>query len=118
LPIIDEFSAVKGFAVLALNPKAAGTGLNITSANHVIHYNPEWNPATEDQATARTLRPGQEKRVIVHKLFYSNTIEEAALEKMDFERELSTAALDSSGIMQKRPNWTAKILSLTPVLDS
>ncbi|HFD86043.1 MAG TPA: DEAD/DEAH box helicase, partial [Gammaproteobacteria bacterium] len=57
--IIDRFSSEIGPALLALNPKAAGTGLNITAANHVIHYNLEWNPATEDQASARAYRRGQ-----------------------------------------------------------
>jgi SNF2 family DNA or RNA helicase len=119
LDVISDFTNQKGFAVLALNPKAAGVGLNITAANNVIHYNPEWNPATEDQATARTLRPGQKKIVVVHKLFYSNTLEEAAMDKMEFERELSEAALDDSKTFEyKETNWRAKALSLTPIFNS
>jgi len=56
---VDDFSKQEDSAVLVLNPKAAGTGLNITAANHVIHYNLEWNPAVEDQASARAHRKGQ-----------------------------------------------------------
>jgi SNF2 family DNA or RNA helicase len=68
---IDAFSNVQGSAVLVLNPNAAGTGLNITAANHIIHYTLEWNPAVEDQATARAYRRGQNKTVFVHRLFYA-----------------------------------------------
>ena len=57
-PLIDRFSETRGPAVLVLNPRAGGTGLNITAANHVIHYNLEWNPALEDQASARAYRRG------------------------------------------------------------
>ena len=87
--IIDKFSSVEGSAVLVLNPKAAGAGLNITAANHVIHYNLEWNPAIEDQASARAYRRGQEKTVFIHRLFYVNTIEEIINEKIENKRLLS-----------------------------
>lgn len=75
-PIIDEFQSGAGSAMLVLNPRAAGTGLNIPAANHVIHYNLEWNPAVEDQATARVHRRGQTKPVTVHRLIYARTVEE------------------------------------------
>ena len=65
LPIIKEFSESSGFNFLVLNPKAAGVGLTLPQ-HHVIHYNPE---------SARVCRIGQEKSVIVHWLFYSDTIE-------------------------------------------
>lgn len=63
---IQEFSARDGFDVLVLSPLAAGTGLTITAANHVIHYGRWWNPAKEDQATDRCYRIGQERPVHVH----------------------------------------------------
>lgn len=63
---IDEFSATEGFGVLVLSPLAAGTGLTITAANHVIHYGRWWNPAKEDQATDRAYRIGQAKPVRVY----------------------------------------------------
>jgi SNF2 family DNA or RNA helicase len=66
LRYIDEFSASEGFAVLVLSPLAAGTGLTITAANHVIHYGRWWNPAKEDQATDRAYRIGQTRPVHVH----------------------------------------------------
>ena len=56
--------------------KAGGTGLNLTAADTVIHYDPWWNPAAEAQATDRAYRIGQTKPVFVHKLICSNTVEE------------------------------------------
>ena len=50
---IDEFQAVDGFNVIIMSPVAAGMGLNVTAANHVIHYSRHWNPAKENQATDR-----------------------------------------------------------------
>lgn len=63
---LDEFERKSGFDVLILSPLAAGTGLTITAANHVIHYGRWWNPAKEDQATDRAYRIGQTKPVYVH----------------------------------------------------
>lgn len=64
--IIDEFNDSPGFRVLILSPRAAGTGLTITGANHVIHYTRWWNPAVESQATDRVYRIGQERDVKVY----------------------------------------------------
>tara|TARA_Y100000588_G_scaffold33831_1_gene32857 strand:- start:4266 stop:6164 length:1899 start_codon:yes stop_codon:yes gene_type:complete len=91
--IVDEFNnmAVSGF--LALNPRAAGTGLNITGANHVIHYTLEWNPAVEDQATARAYRRGQEKPVAIHRLFYVDSVEEVIDQRLERKRILSESAI-------------------------
>jgi hypothetical protein len=64
--VIDNFQAVDGFNVLILSPLAAGFGVNIVAANHVIHYTRTWNPAKEGQATDRAYRIGQEKDVYVY----------------------------------------------------
>lgn len=63
---IDDFQAVDGFNVIIMSPVAAGMGLNVTAANHVIHYSRHWNPAKENQATDRAYRIGQEKDVFVY----------------------------------------------------
>lgn len=63
---IDEFQAVNGFNVIIMSPVAAGMGLNVTAANHVIHYSRHWNPAKENQATDRAYRIGQTKDVFVY----------------------------------------------------
>ncbi|HHL32986.1 MAG TPA: DEAD/DEAH box helicase, partial [Desulfobulbaceae bacterium] len=91
--IIDRFTSKTGSALLALNPKAAGTGLNITAANHVIHYNLEWNPATEDQASARAYRRGQERPVTIHRLFLTGTVEETINERLERKREIADSAV-------------------------
>jgi SNF2 family DNA or RNA helicase len=66
LEIIKTFSEKPGFNILILSPLAAGAGLNITAANHVIHYGRWWNPAKEDQSTDRAYRIGQKKDVHVY----------------------------------------------------
>lgn len=64
--LVDAFQTATGFNVLILSPEAAGVGLNITAANHVIHLSRLWNPAKEDQATNRVYRIGQDMPVYVH----------------------------------------------------
>ena len=64
--IKNEFQAGKGFEVLLLGPRAAGFGLTLTAANHVVHLNRWWNPAVEDQCSDRVYRLGQERDVSVH----------------------------------------------------
>lgn len=63
---IDRFQSVDGFNIIIMSPIAAGMGLNITAANHVIHYSRHWNPAKENQATDRAYRIGQTKDVFVY----------------------------------------------------
>jgi len=65
---IDEFESSPGFSVIIMSPIAAGVGLNVTAANHVIHYSRHWNPAKEQQATDRAYRIGQENEVHVYYL--------------------------------------------------
>jgi len=92
-PIIDDFSSTDQPAVLILNPRAAGTGLNITAANHVIHYNLEWNPAVEDQASARAHRRGQDLPVTIHRLYYADTVEDVMNDRLHRKRDVAEAAL-------------------------
>jgi SNF2 family DNA or RNA helicase len=91
--IIDEFTNEPAGALLALNPRAAGTGLNITAATHVVHYNLEWNPAVEDQASARAHRRGQDRPVTIHRLFYADSVEEVVDDRLRRKRQLSEAAV-------------------------
>lgn len=63
---IDYFQSISGFNVIVMSPLAAGMGLNVTGANHVIHYSRHWNPAKEEQATDRAYRIGQTKDVYVY----------------------------------------------------
>jgi SNF2 family DNA or RNA helicase len=63
---IDDFQSQTGFNIIIMSPVAAGMGLNVTAANHVIHYSRHWNPAKENQATDRAYRIGQTKDVYVY----------------------------------------------------
>lgn len=92
-PLIDRFSEVEGPAVLVLNPKAGGAGLNITAATHVIHYNLEWNPALEDQASARAHRRGQTRPVTVRRLFCADTVEDVVNDRVQSKREIAETAI-------------------------
>lgn len=91
--IVDEFSEYTGPAVLILNPKAAGAGLNITAATVVIHFTQNWNPALEMQASARAHRRGQEQPVTVYRLYYQGTVEETMIERSRWKRELGSMAV-------------------------
>jgi SNF2 family DNA or RNA helicase len=81
-----------------MNPKAGGVGLNITTANHVFHFSPDWNPAVIDQANARVFRRGQTKPVTVHNLFYAGSIEEYMIERLEMKRKLSENALQNTSM--------------------
>ena len=74
--------------VLIVSLRAGGTGLNLTRASHVLHYDRWWNPAVEDQATDRAYRIGQRRAVLVHKLVCEGTLEERIDQLLDEKREL------------------------------
>jgi len=116
--VVDQFSEVTGSAVLVLNPRAAGTGLNITAANHVIHYTLEWNPAVEDQATARAFRRGQTLPVTVHRLFYPDTVEEVINDRLDRKRQLAETAVVGTEAPEVEAADVVRALQLTPRNDS
>lgn len=74
--MIDRFQTNRADKIFLLSLKAAGTGLNLTAASHVIHYDLWWNPAVENQATDRAYRIGQKNNVMVHRFITKNTFEE------------------------------------------
>ena len=76
-------------AIFVLSLRAGGTGITLTRANHVIHFDRWWNPAVEDQATDRAYRIGQKKRVMVHKMVTMGTLEERIDELIESKRELA-----------------------------
>lgn len=111
---VDDFFSHQGFGALFLNPKAAGTGLNITAANHVIHYNPEWNPALTDQASGRAYRRKQERPVTIHHLFFVNTVEEIMIERTNFKRQVAIEAVTGHDGTTS-PAEIARALQLSPL---
>lgn len=90
--IVDTFQAGTGTA-LVLSVRAAGTGLNLTRAGHVIHFDRPWNPAVEDQATDRAHRIGQHRLVEVHHLIAEGTVEDRIADLLASKRGLTEAVL-------------------------
>ena len=91
--LIDRFQNDDDAKIMILSLKAGGTGLNLTSATNVIHYDLWWNPAVEDQATDRTYRIGQDKNVMVHRMITLGTFEEKIDEMLKSKKELADLAV-------------------------
>ncbi len=101
--IVEEFQSEEYIPFLILSVKAGGTGLNLTKANHVIHFDRWWNPAVENQATDRAFRIGQKKNVMVHKLVCKGTIEEKIDEMIESKKELA------ANVIGKGENWITEL---------
>ena len=95
--IVEQFNDENTYVpYIVLSLKAAGTGLNLTAANHVIHFDRWWNPAVENQASDRAYRIGQTKNVFVHKLVSNGTIEEKIDTLIESKKELADSILATS----------------------
>ncbi|MGW3989135.1 SNF2-related protein [Streptomyces sp. NPDC004830] len=92
--MVDRFQS-GSVPVLVLSLKAAGTGLNLTRAGHVVHFDRWWNPAVEEQATDRAYRIGQTQPVQVHRLITEGTVEDRIAEMLHAKRALADAILGS-----------------------
>jgi hypothetical protein len=92
--MVDEFQAGR-VPVFLLSLKAGGTGLTLTRATHVLHYDRWWNPAVEDQATDRAYRIGQDRPVQVHRLIAEGTLEDKIASLLEKKRELADAVIGS-----------------------
>ncbi|MFI7499904.1 SNF2-related protein [Streptomyces sp. NPDC049687] len=92
--MVDRFQS-GATPVLVLSLKAAGTGLNLTRAGHVVHFDRWWNPAVEEQATDRAYRIGQTQPVQVHRLITEGTVEDRIAEMLQAKRALADAVLGS-----------------------
>ncbi|MBO0684469.1 MAG: SWF/SNF helicase family protein, partial [Candidatus Dormibacteraeota bacterium] len=93
--MVEAFQAASGPSLFILSLKAGGTGLNLTAAGHVIHFDRWWNPAVEDQATDRAFRIGQRKGVQVRKLVCVGTLEERIDRMIEEKRELAERIVGS-----------------------
>ncbi len=91
---IERFAQSDGPPIFLLSLKAGGTGLNLTTADYVIHLDPWWNPSVEDQATDRAHRIGQTRPVVSMRLIAEDTVEERILLLQERKREVVRAALD------------------------
>ncbi len=94
--MVNSFQKESGPPFFVLSLKAGGTGLNLTHASHVIHFDRWWNPAVENQATDRAFRIGQKKNVLVHKFICLGTLEEKIDALIDSKRQLSQEILEGT----------------------
>jgi superfamily II DNA or RNA helicase len=94
--VVDAFEEGKA-DVFLISLKAGGTGLNLTSADTVVHYDPWWNPAAQAQATDRAYRIGQKRPVFVHNLYVAGSVEERVLELQQRKKWLANALLGDGG---------------------
>ena len=95
--LVDSFQAEDGPPFFVLSLKAGGTGLNLTAASHVIHFDRWWNPAVENQATDRAFRIGQKRNVLVHKFVCRGTVEDKIDELISQKVALSKELLEAGG---------------------
>ncbi len=95
--LVSRFQEDEGVAFMVLSIKAGGTGLNLTAANHVIHFDRWWNPAVENQATDRAYRIGQHRNVLVQKFVCKGTVEERIDQLIADKQRLSDEVLSGRG---------------------
>ena len=112
---IDDFQTNEDKKLMILSLKAGGTGLNLTAASNVIHYDLWWNPAVENQATDRTYRIGQDKNIMVHRLITMGTFEEKIDDMLKAKMELVDMSLFSGeqNITELTDKEILEIFSLT-----
>jgi len=96
--LVDQFQQEDGPPFFVLSLKAGGTGLNLTAAAHVIHFDRWWNPAVENQATDRAFRIGQKQNVMVHKFVCRGTIEEKINAMIEEKQELARDVLEGGAM--------------------
>ena len=96
LALVEEFNNTDKNKVFLISLKAGGTGLNLTSASMVIHFDPWWNPAVEDQASDRAHRIGQKNVVDVIKLISKDTVEEKVIEMQEIKKDLIEDIINSN----------------------
>jgi uncharacterized Zn finger protein/superfamily II DNA or RNA helicase len=101
--MVDGFQNNRADKIFILSLKAAGTGLNLTAANHVIHYDLWWNPAVEAQATDRAYRIGQKSNVMVHRFITKNTFEERINDMIQSKKALAEMTVSTG------ENWIGNL---------
>ncbi len=97
---VEKFQAGEG-DIFLLSLKAGGTGLNLTAADYVLHLDPWWNPAVEDQASDRAHRIGQQRPVTIYRLIIKNSIEEKIIQMHKDKRDLATDLLSGGDVSSK-----------------
>ena len=102
---VRRFQESADIPVFLISLKAGGTGLNLTGADTVIHLDPWWNPAVEDQATARAHRIGQTNIVTTYKLIAAGTVEEKIVKLQEKKKDLIASTLESEESFVQALTW-------------
>lgn len=112
--MVKQFNTDRSIPIFLISLKAGGSGLNLTGADMVIHYDPWWNPAVEDQATDRAHRIGQKNTVYSVKLITKSTVEEKVLQMQERKKSVIDATLEKEGDFTKSLSWddVQELLSL------
>jgi superfamily II DNA or RNA helicase len=110
--LVRKFQEDDTVPFFVLSVKAGGTGLNLTAASHVIHFDRWWNPAVENQATDRAFRIGQNKNVLVHKFICRGTVEERIDQMIESKKQLAGDFLSSGADMLLTEMKDAELLKL------
>jgi SNF2 family DNA or RNA helicase len=105
MSVVHTFNTSRDIPIFLISLKAGGTGLNLTGADMVIHYDPWWNPAVEDQATDRAHRIGQQRTVYNVKLISRDTVEEKVLAMQQKKKAVISATLASDEQVLEKLNW-------------
>ena len=103
--VVERFQKDASIPVFLISLKAGGVGLNLTGADTVIHFDPWWNPAVEDQATDRAHRIGQTRVVTSYKLITRDTVEEKILTLQNRKREIIQATIGGEAEFAESLNW-------------
>jgi superfamily II DNA or RNA helicase len=103
--VVHAFNTDRGVPLFLISLKAGGTGLNLTGADMVIHFDPWWNPAVEDQATDRAYRIGQKRTVYSIKLVTRGTVEEKVIALQERKRRIIDATLQSDDVAIRALSW-------------
>jgi len=102
MQVVQAFNTQREIPVFLISLKAGGTGLNLTGADMVIHFDPWWNPAVENQATDRAYRIGQKRTVYSIKLITKGTVEEKVLAMQKQKQAIFDATIENDeGVLQK-----------------
>jgi SNF2 family DNA or RNA helicase len=110
--LVQRFQEDETVPFFVLSLKAGGSGLTLTAASHVVHFDRWWNPAVENQATDRAFRIGQKKNVLVHKFVCRGTVEEKIDAMIESKQGLSDALLSSGGEINLTEMTDAALLDL------
>ena len=110
--LVEEFQREDGPPFFVVSVKAGGTGLNLTEASHVVHFDRWWNPAVEDQATDRAFRIGQKRNVLVHKLVCRGTVEERIDALIEAKKALARDVLEGGAEARLTELSDAELLRL------